>query len=319
MPHDHDHHDHDNHHDHEHSHASHAGHSHAPKSFGLAFAIGVSLNFGFVILEVVFGLFAHSLALVADAGHNMGDVLGLLLAWGASALVKTKATDKHTYGLRSSSILAALFNAIFLLISVGAIAWEAIRRFGDPTQVAGKTVVWVSLVGIAINLATALLFMSGRKGDLNIRAAFLHMAADAGVSAGVVVAGVIIIMTGLQWIDPVISLIIAVVIVWGTWGLLRDSANLALQAVPEEIQLPKVRDYLCSLPDVNTVHDLHVWPMSTTETALTAHLEMQGAHPGDAFLHEVCEQLYKQFTIQHSTIQIERDAQACSLAPDRVV
>ena len=246
-------------------------------------------------------------------------MLGLVLAWVASALARTKATDKRTYGLRSSSILAALFNAIFLLISVGAIAWEAIRRFGDPTEVAGKTVVWVSLVGIAINTATALLFMSGRKGDLNIRAAFMHMAADAGVSAGVVVSGVIIIMTGLHWIDPVVSLIIAIVIVWGTWGLLRDSVNLALQAVPEEIDLNEVRDYLSALPEVSTVHDLHVWPMSTTETALTAHLEMRDAHPGDAFLHEVCEHLHQKFTIQHSTIQIERDARACALAPDQVV
>ena len=256
---------------------------------------------------------------MADAGHNMGDVLGLVLAWVASVLARTKATDKRTYGLRSSSILAALFNAIFLLISVGAIAWEAIRRFGDPTEVAGKTVVWVSIVGIAINTATALLFMSGRKGDLNIRAAFMHMAADAGVSAGVVVAGLIIIMTGLHWIDPVVSLIIAAVIVWGTWGLLRDSVNLALQAVPEEIDLQDVRDYLCALPEVSTVHDLHVWPMSTTETALTAHLEMPNAHPGDAFLHEVCEHLHQKFTIQHSTIQIERDARACALAPDQIV
>lgn len=311
MPHDHEHHEHDQ--------ADHGGRSHAPKSFGTAFAIGVTLNFGFVILEVVFGLFAHSLALVADAGHNMGDVLGLVLAWVASALARTKATDKRTYGLRSSSILAALFNAIFLLISVGGIAWEAIRRFGDPTEVAGRTVIWVSLIGIAINTATALLFMSGRKGDLNIRGAFMHMAADAAVSAGVVVAGILILMTGLHWIDPVVSLIIAIVIVWGTCGLLRDSVNLALQAVPDEIDLSKVRDYLSALPEVSTVHDLHVWPMSTTETALTAHLEMPGAHPGDAFLHEVCEHLHQKFVIQHSTIQIERDARACALAPDEVV
>src|SRR5450432_624569 len=285
--------DHTHHHDH-HDHG--AGHSHAPKSFGWAFAIGVTLNFGFVVIEVVFGLFAHSLALVADAGHNMGDVLGLVLAWVASALARTKATDRRTYGLRSSSILAALFNAIFLLISVGAIAWEAIRRFGDPTEVAGRTVVWVSIIGIAINTATALLFMSGRKGDLNVRAAFLHMAADAGVSAGVVVAGLLIIMTGLHWIDPVVSLIIAIVIVWGTWGLLRDSVNLALHAVPEEIDLHEVREYLTGLPEVSTVHDLHVWPMSTTETALTAHLEMPDANPGDAFLHGVCEHLHQKFT-----------------------
>ena len=179
--------------------------------------------------------------------------------------------------------------------------------------------VWVSLIGIAINTVTALLFMSGRKGDLNIRAAFTHMAADAGVSAGVVVSGLIIILTGLHWIDPVVSLMIAIVIVWGTWGLLRDSTNLALQAVPEAIDLSEVRNYLCALPKVGTGHDLHVWPMSITETALTVHLEMREAQPGDAFLHEVCEHLHRKFAIQHSTIQIERDAQTCALASDHVV
>jgi cation diffusion facilitator family transporter len=292
---------------------------HAPKSFGRAFAVGVGLNFGFVVVEVIFGIFAHSLALIADAGHNMGDVLGLVLAWVASVLVKTPATDRRTYGLRSSSILAALFNAILLLVSVGAIAWEAIRRFGVPIEVAGKTVIWVSLVGIAINTATALMFMSGRKGDLNIRSAFLHMAADAAVSVGVVVAGVAIVLTGLHWIDPVVSLIIAVVIVWGTWGLLHDSVNLALQAVPAGINLGEVRKYLAGLPHVTTVHDLHVWPMSTTETALTAHLEMPTGSSGDAFLREVCEHLHQQFGIEHSTIQIEQNAESCSLTPERSV
>ena len=303
-----------------HDHGHDAGrHSHAPKNFGAAFAIGTALNFGFVIVEVIFGIFAHSLALVADAGHNLGDVLGLLLAWGASALARRAPTQRHTYGMRSSSILAALFNAIFLLVSVGAIAWEAIRRFGDPTDVAGKTVIWVSAVGIAINTATALMFMSGRKGDLNIRGAFMHMAADAGISAGVVVAGFAILATGLHWIDPVVSLLISGVIIWGTWGLLRDSVNLALQAVPEGIDLAEVKEHLAALPSVTAVHDLHIWPMSTTETALTVHLELHGVHPGDAFLHEVCEQLHQKFAIQHSTIQIERDARACALAPDQVV
>jgi len=294
-------------------------HTHVPRSFGHAFALGAGLNFGFVVVEVIFGIFAHSLALIADAGHNMGDVLGLVLAWVASVLVKTPATDRRTYGLRSSSILAALFNAIFLLVSVGAIAWEAIRRFGVPIEVAGKTVIYVSLVGIAINTATALMFMSGRKGDLNIRSAFLHMAADAAVSAGVVVAGVAIVLTGLHWIDPVVSLIIAAVIVWGTWGLLRDSLNLALQAVPVAINLSEVRKYLGGLPQVTAVHDLHVWPMSTTETALTAHLEMPTGAPGDAFVREVCEHLHQQFGIEHSTIQIEQNAERCSLASERSV
>jgi len=294
-------------------------HAHVPRSFGRAFALGVALNFGFVVVEVIFGIFAHSLALIADAGHNMGDVLGLVLTWVASALVKTRATDRRTYGLRSSSILAALFNAIFLLVSVGAIAWEAIRRFGVPIEVAGKTVMCVSLIGIAINTATALMFMSGRKADLNIRSAFLHMAADAAVSAGVVLAGVAIVLTGLRWIDPVVSLIIAGVIVWGTWGLLRDSVNLALQAVPAEINLGDVRKYLAGLPHVTTVHDLHVWPMSTTETALTVHLEVPTGLSGDAFLREVCEHLHQQFGIEHSTIQIEQNAERCSLAPERSV
>ena len=297
----------------------HGEHSHSSKSFGTAFAIGVTLNFAFVVLEVIFGIFAHSLALVADAGHNIGDVLGLVLAWVASVLVKTPATNRRTYGLRSSSILAALFNAIFLLVSVGAIAWEAIRRFGVPIEVAGKTVMCVSLIGIAINTATALMFMSGRKADLNIRSAFLHMAADAAVSAGVVLAGVAIVLTGLRWIDPVVSLIIAGVIVWGTWGLLRDSVNLALQAVPAEINLGEVRKYLAGLPHVTTVHDLHVWPMSTTETALTVHLEVPTGLSGDAFLREVCEHLHQQFGIEHSTIQIEQNAERCSLAPERSV
>src|SRR5450432_4146701 len=294
--------DHTHHHDH-HDHG--AGHSHAPKSFGWAFAIGVTLNFGFVVIEVVFGLFAHSLALVADAGHNMGDVLGLVLAWVASALARTKATDRRTYGLRSSSILAALFNAIFLLITVGAIAWEAIRRFGDPTVVEARTVIWVSVIGILINTATALMFMSGRKRDLNLRAAFMHMAADAGVSLGVVVAGFLIIATGWRWIDPAISLAIAIVITWGTWGLLRDSVNLALQAVPQGIDIGEVRQYLSGLPHVKEVHDLHVWPMSTTETALTAHLVRDVDDCDCALLERASRELHSKFEIQHATLQFE--------------
>jgi cobalt-zinc-cadmium efflux system protein len=294
-------------------------HAHTPKDFGRAFAIGVALNFGFVVAEVFAGIFAHSLALIADAGHNLGDVLGLVLAWVASILAKTAPTVRRTYGLRSSSILAALFNSIFLLVSVGGIVWEAIRRFGVPVDVAGTMVIYVSLVGIAINTATALMFFSGRKGDLNIRSAFLHMTADAAVSAGVVVAGIAIVFTGLHWIDPTVSLIIAAVIVWGTWELLRESLNLALQAVPKGIDLSEVREYLAGLPNVTTVHDLHIWPMSTTETALTAHLEMPTGSPGDQFLHEVCEHLHNRFGIEHSTIQIEQNAECCSLAPERMV
>jgi cobalt-zinc-cadmium efflux system protein len=298
--------------DHNHEH----GHSHAPKNFGKAFAIGIALNFGFVIIEVIFGIFAHSLALVADAGHNMGDVLGLMLAWGASVLARTPPTQRRTYGLRSSSILAALFNAIFLLVSVGAISWEAIRRFGDPTEVAGKTVILVSAVGIVINTATALMFMSGRKGDLNIRGAFLHMAADAGISAGVVVAGFAILATGYHWIDPVVSLAISAVIIWGTWDLLRDSVNLALQAVPEGIDLSKVKEYLAGLPHVLEVHDLHVWPMSTTETALTVHLVRSVDRCDSAVLEKCCDELHEKFEIQHATIQFETQDHRCDLAPE---
>jgi len=304
----------DDHEGHDHGHGG-AGHSHAPKNFGVAFAVGTALNFGFVVLEVVFGLYAHSLALVADAGHNMGDVLGLLLAWGASIVARSAPTQRRTYGLRSSSILAALFNAIFLLVSVGAIAWEAIRRFGDPTNVAGKTVIWVSAIGIAINTATALLFMKGRKGDLNIRGAFLHMASDAGISAGVVVAGFAILATGYHWIDPVVSLAISAVIVWGTWGLLRDSVNLALQAVPEGIDVEKVKQYLAGLPHVTAVHDLHIWPMSTTETALTAHLVREVDRCDSSLLEKCCEELHDKFEIQHATIQFETEDHDCDLAP----
>lgn len=305
-----------NHDEGDHDHGDDGGHSHTPKNFGTAFAIGTTLNFGFVILEVVFGLYAHSLALVADAGHNMGDVLGLLLAWGASILARSAPTQRRTYGLRSSSILAALFNAIFLLVSVGAIAWEAIRRFGDPTDVAGKTVIWVSAVGIAINTATALMFMSGRKGDLNIRGAFMHMAADAGISAGVVVAGFAILATGFHWIDPVVSLAISAVIIWGTWGLLRDSVNLALQAVPQGIDLAKVKECLAALPHVTAVHDLHVWPMSTTETALTAHLVRSVDRCDSAVLEKCCKELHDKFEIQHATIQFETEDHDCELAPE---
>lgn len=302
----------------DHSHGT-AGHSHAPASFGSAFAIGISLNLGFVIIEVVYGVFAHSLALVADAGHNMGDVLGLLLAWGATFLARTAPTERRTYGLRSSSILAALFNAIFLLITVGAIAWEAIRRFGDPTVVEGKIVIWVSLIGIVINTATALMFMSGRKRDLNIRAAFTHMAADAGVSLGVVVSGFLIMATGWLWVDPAISLAIAAVITWGTWGLLRDSVNLALHAVPQGIEVAEVRRYLSSLPHVKDVHDLHIWPMSTTETALTAHLVRDVDDCDCALLEQASRDLHRKFEIEHATLQFETMEHRCHLAPEEKV
>lgn len=312
---------------HSHDHGTHdrggakGGHSHIPADFGRAFAIGVFLNLGFVVVEAVFGIFAHSLALLADAGHNLSDVLGLLLAWGASALSRRLPTPRRTYGLRGSSILAALFNSLLLLVAVGGIAWEAIGRFRDPSPVAGKTVIWVALAGIIVNTATALLFMSGRKGDLNIRGAFLHMAADAGVSLGVVLAGIAILVTGRLWIDPVVSLVIVAVILIGTWGLLKESLNLALDAVPEGIDVPAVRSYLLGLPAVTEVHDLHIWAMSTTEAALTAHLIRTDPRCDDALLDRAACELHEQFGIEHVTLQLETGSTAhpCRLAPDETV
>jgi len=316
-------HDHEHHHNHEHhSHGhSHHGHAHAPASFGRAFAVGTALNLGFVIVEFVYGYLAHSLALFADAGHNLGDVLGLVLAWGASALARRPTTNRYTYGLRGSSILAALVNAVVLLMSMGAIAWEAIRRFNDPGPVAGGTVIGVALVGIVINTVTALMFMSGRKSDLNIRGAFLHMAADAMVSLGVVLAGIAILVTHWVWLDPVVSLVLVAVVVVGTWQLLRDSVNLALDAVPAGIEPRAVQTYLAERSGVSKVHDLHIWAMSTTETALTVHLVIPGGYPGDAFLCSVCKELQDHFGIKHSTLQIETgDAEhPCALEPDHVV
>lgn len=307
-------------HNHGEGHTHHwAPHLHAPNRFGTAFAVGIVLNLGFVIVEVVYGILGNSLALIADAGHNMGDVLGLVLAWGATFLAQTAPTARRTYGLRSSSILAALFNAIFLLLTVGAIAWEAIRRFGNEIPVAAPIVIWVAAIGICINGVTALMFMSGRRRDLNIRGAFLHMAADAAVSLGVVVAGFIIAATGWQWVDPAISLAIATVIIWGTWGLLCDSINLALQAVPRGIDVCEVRQYLSSLAHVKEVHDLHIWPMSTTETALTAHLVRDVDDCDCALLDQAARELNIRFEIQHATLQFETLDHRCHLAPEEMV
>ena len=301
------------------AHDHYAKHPQAPINYRKAFAIGIALNVSYVAVEAVFGLFAHSLALVADAGHNLSDVLSLLLAWGASEFGQSKPSKRFTYGLRSSSILASLANAIILLIAIGAIAWEAFQRFSQPQEVPAVTVMVVAGFGVLINAATALLFMRGRHRDLNIKGAFLHMAADAGVSLGVVLAGLAIKLTGQYWIDPAMSLVIVAVIAIGTWGLLRESIRLALLAVPEGVELERVEHYLASLPDVTAVHDLHIWPMSTTQTALTAHLEMPNGSGGDEFLHNVCQHLHDEFRIEHCTIQIEQNAKACSLAPERPV
>ncbi|PZO42278.1 MAG: cation transporter [Shackletoniella antarctica] len=281
------------------------GHSHAPKTHTRAFQIGIGLNIGFVIIEAWFGWITQSLALLADAGHNLSDVLGLLLAWGASYLARRPPSRTYTYGLRRSTILAALFNSMLLLLAVGGIAWEALRRLQNPTPVPGITLIWVAGVGVVINTLTALLFFSGGKQDLNIRGAFLHMAADALVSVGVVLAGAAMLLTGWLWFDPAISLVIVIVIVVGTWNLLRDALGLILDRVPKHIQPLAVRTLLKELPGVAQVHDLHIWAMSTTETALTAHLVMPAGCPGDAFLAQASEELHHHFDIDHATLQVE--------------
>lgn len=311
MAHDHAPHGHSHALDHSHGHAS---HSHAPDNFGWAFAIGASLNTAFVVAELILGYAANSLALISDAIHNLSDVAALLLAWGAVWLSQKQPTEQHTYGYRRASILAALFNAGLLLVAVGGIAVEAVNRLYSPAPVAGWTVVAVAAFGVAVNGGTALLFMRGRHGDLNIRGAYLHMAADAGVSLGVVAAALIIMATGWLWLDPAISLVIAAVVFWSGWGLARDSVNLALDGVPRGIELARVKDYLAGLDGVTEVHDLHIWAMSTNETALTAHLVRPGGS-NDAFLHGVCEELAHRFNIHHATLQIEAAAEVCKLAP----
>lgn len=302
---------------HDHGHGQH--HGQAPASYGRAFALGIGLNLAFVLVEAGYGLAANSMALLADAGHNLSDVLGLVIAWAASVLGRRAPTPRFTYGLRGSSILAALFNAVFLLVAVGGIAWEAVGRLSHPEPVAGGTVMAVAGIGIAVNGVTAWLFASGARGNLNIRGAFLHMVADAAVSAGVVLAGLVILGTGWLWLDPVVSLAIVAVIVWGTWGLLRESLALAVAAVPPGIDPSRVREFLGQLPGVARLHDLHIWPVSTTETALTAHLVMPGGHPGDAFLGEAAHALEERFGIGHTTLQIEVGERACHLEPDHVV
>jgi cobalt-zinc-cadmium efflux system protein len=305
------------------AHAHHHAHDHRDRNtrLGRAFAIGIVLNFAFVIAEVVLGLMANSLALVADAVHNFSDVVGLVLAWGASALALRPPSARFTYGLRGSTILAALANAMLLLVVTGGIAWEAVLRFQHPDVLNETIMIWVALAGIAINGGTAWLFMADRKSDLNVRGAFLHMAADAGISLGVAIAGAGIMFTGWLWLDPAVSLLIVATIFVGTWALLRDSVKLALHAAPESVDPADVRRYLCALPGVAEVHDLHIWAMSTTETALTVHLVMPAGHPGDDFFGRTVHEIERRFHIGHVTIQIETGTSEnpCALAPDHVV
>jgi cobalt-zinc-cadmium efflux system protein len=302
---------------HHHDHERHARH-HAPRDFGVAFAIGIGLNFMFVVVEVVYGVLAHSMALLADAGHNLSDVLALMLAWGASRLARREPSERYTYGLRSTSILAALFNAALLFLVTGGIVWESIQRLVEPEAVASKTVMWVALAGIFVNAVSAAPFAKSG-GDLNVRAAFLHLAADAAISLGVVIAALLTLATGWLWLDPAMGIAIALVIIAGTWGLLKDSVTLALNAVPAHIDPAEVRAYLAKLGGVAEVHDLHIWAMSTTETALTVHLVMPKGHPGDAFTAEICKELRDHYHVHHATVQIETGAQPCELAPDHVV
>jgi len=301
MPHSH--HDHD-HHDHSH-HGHHHHHHEMPTDFGKAFAWSVGVNTAFVVIEFVYGFLANSTALMADAGHNLSDVLGLLLAWAASELAKREPDRKFTYGLRGTSILAATANAALLLVACGAIAWEALQRFWSPSPVAGNTVMIVAAIGILVNGFSAWLFMRGSKNDLNIRGAYLHMAADAAVSLGVVVAGLVMTVTGWQWLDPPVSLVIVVVIVYGTWDLLGESLQLSVHAVPQKVNLKNIEAYLRALPGVSGIHDLHVWGISTTENALTVHLVTPGGYPGDEFMDSVTHTLEHDHGIHHSTLQIE--------------
>ncbi len=312
-------------HGHDHRH----GHSHAPTAFGAAFAVATGLNLALVAAQAFYGVVAHSMALLADAGHNAGDVLALLLAWGSHALTRRQPTERYTYGFGSTSILAALINATILLVITGAIAWEAILRLFAPQPAEGFAVMAVAAAAIVVNGAAAWLLSSGagKSGrdaqdatrDLNVYGAFLHLVADAAVSAGVVVTGLLIVLTGWLWVDPAASLVISAVIVWSTWGVMRDAAKLSLHGVPPQIDPGAVRVYLQSLPAVADVHDLHIWPMSTTETALTCHLVMPDGYPAADFLDRVYGDLQRRFRIAHPTIQIERGDRPCKLSPADVV
>lgn len=297
----------------------HHTYSHVPDNLNFAFAVGVVLNTALVIAQVGFGVFAHSVALLADAGHNFGDVLGLLLAWGAVMLSRKNPTAKYTYGFRSTTILAALLNGGFLLIATGAIVLEAVRRIAEPSPVTGSTVILVAAVAILINSFSAWL-LRNKKDDLNARGAFLHLISDAAVSLGVLIGGVIILKTGWYWVDPVVSIGVSFVIVWSTWGLLREAVNMSLDAVPASINPEEVKKYLSGLAGVVRIHDLHIWPIGTTEIALTCHLVMPKGHPDDAFMAKVSDELQHKFGIGHTTLQSELgDEEDCALEPAAVV
>jgi cobalt-zinc-cadmium efflux system protein len=291
-----------------------AGHHHhphdhpAPKNFDRAFAIGIGLNLAYVLIEAWYGWKADSLALLADAGHNLSDVIGLVLAWGGALAGRLRPDARHTYGWKRASILAAFINALLLLMAMGALVWEALQRLGDPQPIAGFTVMLVAGIGIIVNTSTAVLFMRGREHDLNIRGAFLHMAADALVSVGVVIAGALVLWLGWNWLDPLVSLAIAAVIVIGTWSLFRQSLHLLFDGVPDSIDLDAVRALLQGLPGVSRVHDLHVWAMGTTEIAMTAHLVMPDGQPDDAFYVHATNALHERFDIDHVTLQVVRVA-----------
>lgn len=303
----HDHHDHD--------------HRGAPASYGRAFVVGISLNLAFVVVEVACGLVGHSLALVADAGHNFGDVLGLGLSWGATALARVKPSTRRTFGFRRSTIVASVANALILLFVTGGLTWESIRRLLSPERPHGPTMIAVAIAGAVVNTASALLFMRGREHDLNLRSAFLHLASDAVLALGVAGAGAGIMATGWLWLDPAVSIVLALTILVGTWSLMRKSLNLMLDAVPENIDPERVKQFLRALPGVIEVHDLHIWAMSTTDTALTAHLVMPGNSCEPTFLASACKELHDRFDIDHATLQIDpKEAPSpCALAPDEIV
>ena len=313
------------HYHHTNSHDKHSatghGHHHNPNSYNRAFVVGLLLNTSFVLIEFIGGFLANSVALTADAGHNLSDVLGLILAWVASLVARRQPSSRKTYGWRKSSILAAFLNAVSLLLVTGGIAWEALERFFYPVDVQSNTIIWIAAIGIIINTGTALMFLSGRRNDINIKAAFFHMIADAMVSVGVVLAGIGILLTHWYWLDPAFSLIISVLIIVNTWELLKESFHLVVDGVPTKIDDRAVYTYLSEFPGVTQIHDLHIWGISTTETALTAHLVIPQGHPGDKFLSQICQELHNNFGIDHSTLQVELgDSQyPCTLEPTEKV